>query len=75
MSETTLDARGLLCPLPVLKARKALKALDAGDVLRVLATDKGAPKDFVHFCKTTGNRLLASREEEGVFVIEVEKSA
>ena len=75
MSETTLDARGLLCPLPVLKARKALKGLDAGDVLRVLATDKGAPKDFVHFCKTTGNRLLASREEEGVFVIEVEKSA
>jgi tRNA 2-thiouridine synthesizing protein A len=75
MSETTLDARGLLCPLPVLKARKALKALGAGDVLRVLATDKGAPKDFVHFCKTTGNRLLASREEEGVFVIEVEKSA
>jgi tRNA 2-thiouridine synthesizing protein A len=74
MSEMVLDARGLLCPLPVLKARKTMKAMGEGHVLRVLATDKGAPKDFVHFCKTTGNRLLASREEDGVFVIEIEKA-
>jgi tRNA 2-thiouridine synthesizing protein A len=61
----TLDAKGLKCPLPVLKARKALKALPAGGILRVLATDPGAEKDFEHFCKTTGAQLLDCREEAG----------
>jgi tRNA 2-thiouridine synthesizing protein A len=61
----TLDAKGLKCPLPVLKARKALKALPAGGILRVLATDPGAVKDFEHFCKTTGAQLLDCREEAG----------
>lgn len=55
-----LDARGLLCPLPVLKARKALKTVEPGDTLVVLATDPGAPKDFIHFCTTTGADLVAS---------------
>ena len=49
---TVLDATGLLCPLPVLKARRALKAVPAGGVLEVLATDPGAVKDFEHFCRT-----------------------
>ncbi len=54
----TLDATGLLCPLPVLKARRALKPLAPGAVLEVLATDPGAVKDFEHFCSTTGCELL-----------------
>ncbi len=53
-----LDARGLLCPLPVLKARKALRTVPEGGYLRVLVTDAGAPKDFEHFCATTGTELL-----------------
>jgi tRNA 2-thiouridine synthesizing protein A len=57
-----LDARGLICPLPVLKARKALKAVAVGDVLVVLATDAGAPGDFVHFCATTGNELVGTEQ-------------
>jgi tRNA 2-thiouridine synthesizing protein A len=54
-----LDARGLICPLPVLKARKSLRSLAPGGVMRVLATDPGAPKDFEHFCATTGTRLVS----------------
>jgi tRNA 2-thiouridine synthesizing protein A len=61
----TLDATGLLCPLPVLKARRALKPLPAGAVLEVLATDPGAVKDFEHFCRTTGCELLESSEQPG----------
>ena len=70
-----LDAKGLKCPLPVLKARKALKDLPAGAVLRVLATDPGAVADFKHFCDTTGHRLLGHRDEDGVFVFEIERAA
>lgn len=62
---TTLDATGLLCPLPVLKARRVLKSVAAGGILEVLATDPGARKDFEHFCQTTGCELLLSREEDG----------
>jgi len=61
----TLDATGLLCPLPVLKARRALRDLAAGGVLEVLATDPGAVKDFAHFCQTTGCTLVESGEQPG----------
>ena len=74
METTTLDATGLLCPLPVLKARKALKAMAPGDVLRVLATDKGAVKDFDAFCKTTGNELVEHSEAAGTFTFLIRKS-
>jgi tRNA 2-thiouridine synthesizing protein A len=60
--DTTLDATGLLCPLPVLKARRALKAVPAGGILEVLATDPGATRDFEHFCRTTGCEMLARGE-------------
>ena len=70
-----LDAKGLLCPLPVLKARKALKEVPPGGVLRVLATDPGAVKDFEAFCKTTGSELLASEERDGAFVFDIRKPA
>ena len=63
--DATLDATGLLCPLPVLKARRVLKPLAPGSVLEVLATDPGAVKDFEHFCQTTGCQLLEMREEVG----------
>ena len=63
--DATLDATGLLCPLPVLKARRALKPLAPGAVLEVLATDPGATKDFEHFCATTGCELLEASERPG----------
>jgi tRNA 2-thiouridine synthesizing protein A len=63
--DATLDATGLLCPLPVLKARRALKPLAAGAILEILATDPGAIKDFEHFCQTTGCELLEASEEPG----------
>lgn len=56
--DADLDATGLLCPLPVLKARKRLKALEAGQVLRVLADDPAAVIDIPHFCAEQGHKLL-----------------
>jgi tRNA 2-thiouridine synthesizing protein A len=70
-----LDTKGLKCPLPVLKARKALKDVPAGGTLRVLATDPGATKDFQHFCQTTGCRLVRSSEADGVLEFLIEKPA
>ena len=64
-SDTILDATGLLCPLPVLKARRALREVKPGGILEVLATDPGAVKDFEHFCQTTGCELLESSKEAG----------
>lgn len=68
-----LDTKGLRCPLPVLKARKALKAMAAGGTLRVLSTDPGSIKDFDAFCKTTGYRLLQHERDGDVFIFEIEK--
>jgi tRNA 2-thiouridine synthesizing protein A len=62
----TLDARGLLCPLPVLKARKRLKTLASGETLRVLADDPAAIVDVPHFCMEAGHRLVSS-ETDGPF--------
>jgi tRNA 2-thiouridine synthesizing protein A len=59
----TVDATGLACPLPILRAKKALATLTAGDVLRVITTDRGAVRDFQAFCKQTGNALLAQIDE------------
>ena len=57
-----LDVRGLNCPLPILRAKKALGELTAGQVLKVVATDPGSVKDFQAFCKQTGNELLSQTE-------------
>lgn len=70
-----LDAQGLLCPLPVLRARKALKDVPAGGILKVLATDPGAVKDFAHFCEATGSTLLESSEADGVLTFLIRKAA
>ncbi|HEX3537377.1 MAG TPA: sulfurtransferase TusA family protein [Stellaceae bacterium] len=72
---TTLDATGLLCPLPVLKARRALKTVPAGGILEVLATDPGATKDFEHFCRTTGCELVEASETDGVLRFRLKKPA
>jgi tRNA 2-thiouridine synthesizing protein A len=72
MSDTAFDAeldvRQLACPLPILRAKKSLAFLSSGQVLRVVATDKGSPKDFVDFCDKTGNELLSSTEQGGEFI-------
>ena len=75
MARTHLDATGLLCPLPVLRARKALKALAPGDVLTVEATDAASPADFTAFCAATGDRLLLTEQRDGVYRFEIEKTA
>ena len=71
MSETLLDVKGMSCPLPVLRANRALRAMAAGERLRVLATDRAAIPDFKAFCQETGHALVAMSEEAGVlsFVI------
>lgn len=68
-----LDARDLICPIPVLKARKALNALPAGAVLEVLATDPAAPKDFVAFCEATDNTLLSTGKVDGAMLFRIKK--
>ena len=69
-----LDAKGLNCPLPILRAKKSINALESGQVLRVYATDPGSVKDFEAFCKQTGNTLLSSSETDGAFVFDIEKN-
>ena len=66
MKTITLDTKGLLCPLPVLKARKRLKALAPGDKLEVYATDPAALIDIPHYCAESGNSLESTNEKDGV---------
>jgi len=68
-----LDVRGLNCPLPILRAKKALTELKSGQVLRVLATDPGTVKDFQVFAKQTGNHLLSHAEADKVFTFLMKK--
>ena len=74
MDPVLLDTKGLRCPLPVLKARKALKAMPVGATLRVLATDPGSVKDFEAFCKTTGYRLVRQEKLSEILVFEIKKT-
>lgn len=73
MTTTILDVKGLSCPLPVLKANKAIKELLDGEVLEILATDPAAPKDFEVFCENTGHQLTSSTVENDVFKIVLTK--
>ena len=70
-----LDARGLICPLPILRAKKALSGLQGGQVLKIVATDPGSVKDFEAFANQTGNELLQSSESNGEFHFLMKKSA
>ena len=75
MADQILDAKGMNCPLPILKARKALKGMASGETLQVLSTDPGSVKDFEAFCRTTGNDLLESAEEGGVYTFMIKNAA
>jgi tRNA 2-thiouridine synthesizing protein A len=67
MADYQLDTRGLNCPLPIMKANKALRSIAPGETLEILATDPGAVADFEAYCRTTGNELLESTTDNGVF--------
>ena len=69
-----IDASGLNCPLPILRARKTLIDMDRGQILKVISTDQGSLKDFEAFSKQTNNPLLSSSEEGGKFVFFLKKS-
>jgi tRNA 2-thiouridine synthesizing protein A len=73
MSDTLLDVQGLSCPLPVLKANKALRSLPGGARLVVMATDPASVKDFRAYAAETGHALVAFSEEKGVFRFTVKK--
>lgn len=73
MDETLLDVKGLACPLPVLRANRALRSLGAGQRLRVLATDRAAIADFQAFCRETGHDLVAWSEDSGTLSFVIRK--
>ncbi len=75
MADQILDVKGLNCPLPILKAKKALKELPVGGTLQVLATDPGTVKDFEAFCRSTGNELLESKVEDKVYSFLLKRAA
>jgi len=67
MPDLTLDAKEMNCPLPILKAKKALATVPSGGLLEVLATDPGSVADFEAFCRTTGNELVEQSQNDGVY--------
>lgn len=71
--DKVLDAKGLLCPMPVIKARKAIREIAVGELLEILATDKGAVKDFQAWSRQTGNELVDWAEEAGVYTFHIRK--
>ena len=71
----TLDAKGLSCPMPVVKARLEIEKLGAGDVLQVIATDPGSVSDFDNWTKMSGHELLESSQDDGVYTYLIRKGA
>jgi len=67
MADQTLDAKGMNCPLPILKAKKALKTLSTGQTLEILATDPGSVADFGAFCRITGHELVEQSVEDKIY--------
>lgn len=76
MTETVhnLDARGLNCPLPILRAKKAIAGMAAGDVLEITASDPGSVKDLDAFCNQTGHQMLSSDARDGAFMFRIRKA-
>ena len=74
MADQLLDAKGLNCPLPILKAKKALKGMSSGQVLEIQSTDPGSVADFAAFCNQTGNELLSSGSEGDVYKFEIKRN-
>jgi len=75
MITETLDTKGLNCPLPILKAKKAITKLESGDTLEILSTDPGSVQDFEAFSRATGHELLEHSEADGVYRFLLKKSA
>lgn len=74
MPDVVLDAKGLVCPLPVLRARKAIKSLAIGQILEIHATDPASRLDVPHFCDATGNELIEMRKEGEVLIFRIRKT-
>jgi tRNA 2-thiouridine synthesizing protein A len=72
--DVLLDARGLVCPMPLIKTRQALMVVERGATICVLATDPGAVADFTSFCDATGHRLVRSELKDAVYLFVVEKA-
>lgn len=75
MSETVLDLKGLVCPLPVLRANRALRPMAAGERLRILTTDAASVPDFQSYCRETGHILVAWSEEAGIYSFTIKRRA
>lgn len=73
--DALLDCTGLLCPMPIVKTKKAMNDLQAGQILKMIATDAGSPPDIAAWSRQTGNELLHSAEENGKFIFYLKKSA
>ena len=72
MSQETLDARRLLCPLPVIRTQDKVKSLNVGDVLTVYCTDPGVMQDIPAWCRINGHQVMETRSEDGVYIITLE---
>jgi tRNA 2-thiouridine synthesizing protein A len=72
--DQVLDCTGLLCPMPIVKTRKAMEALQSGQILKMIATDAGSPPDIAAWSRQTGNELLLSTEEGGKFIFFLKKN-
>jgi len=73
MSEHHLDAKGLNCPLPILRAKKTLTSMESGDILHIEATDPGSVRDFEAFCRQAGHQLEKSSHINGEFIFDIKK--
>jgi tRNA 2-thiouridine synthesizing protein A len=73
-ADKVLDCSGLLCPIPVIKTSKAIKEVEVGQVLKMIATDPGAPADMEAWARQTGHELLASEQENGTFVFYIRRT-
>ncbi|NOX61387.1 MAG: sulfurtransferase TusA family protein [Chloroflexi bacterium] len=72
-ADQVLDCSGMLCPMPVVKTTRAIKQLQVGQVLKLIATDPGAPPDMAAWSRQTGNEILAQTEEDGKFIFYIKR--
>lgn len=75
MADVSIDTKGLSCPVPILKAKKALRDVPSGGTLEVVATDPGAVADFEAFCRATGHKLLELDESDGIYRFVIENTS
>ena len=73
MADKILDTKGMSCPLPIIKAKRALDGIPAGGLLEILATDPGSVKDFQSFCRQTGNELVSSTQDGAVYTFLIKR--